>query len=72
MEMKLELKLISLVTQWDTKQCMEKGYNPYALGQYFQAVEHCLTVLTDYDKTIEDGLKSSFNGPLLNYLIKNI
>ena len=32
-------QLQSLVTQWDMKQSKKRGYNPYALGIYFEAAE---------------------------------
>lgn len=31
-------KLINALTEWDRRNAKRKGYNPYALPQYFQAV----------------------------------
>lgn len=37
--MNLHTKLIHLLTELDQKQSKRKGYNPYALPQYFAAAE---------------------------------
>ena len=71
--MKLELALTNWLTEWDVKQSSKRGYNPYALSQYFAAAEECCNWLnTNRECCIADGIKMHFTDRLQAFLLKKI
>jgi hypothetical protein len=69
--MDLNAKLIAAVTEWDRKQSGKRGYNPYALAQYFAAVEEAM-ILVGKGISPAVALRSVFNDRLLDYCLKAI
>ena len=49
-------KIVHALTAYDRRQAGHKGYNPYALGQYFQAVER---TFEDEGVKAGEGLRGS-------------
>lgn len=64
-------KLVNAITQYDIKCSKRKGYNRYALAQYFMAIDDAM-VLVQKGKSIESALNSVFNDRLLAVCLKAI
>ncbi len=64
-------KLIHAATAYDIRASKRRGYNHYALGQYFMAVDN---VMEDYAKhgDIRRALVSNLNGRLLDACLKAV
>jgi len=61
--------LIHAVTAYDRKQSTRRGYNPYALGQYFQRIDEvCLDIEAGAEPRA--ALMAGFNDRLLDVLLK--
>ena len=64
-------QLQSLLTQWDIKQSKKRGYNPYALGIYFEAAERAANLIDD-GAYVKESLAKCFNDRLLTFLEKGM
>ena len=64
-------RLIHAVTNWDRKQSTKRGFNPYALAQYFQALDETLA-LVDAGKTWQQAISATFNDRLETFLIRSL
>lgn len=64
-------KLISAATQYDLKQSTKRGYNHYALGQYFERIDAvCLDI--EAGAAPRAALLAAFNDRLLDVMLKAI
>lgn len=69
MDEKIRFKIVHALTEHDRKQSTKKGYNPYALGIYLDAVHH----IDDCVKrgiSLEDAICDAFCGRLLTLVLK--
>ena len=57
-------KLISAATEYDRKQSTKRSYNPYALSQYFAAIDEVILEV-DRGVSVETALAHHFNDRLL-------
>lgn len=64
----MKAKLVNIVTEYDRKQSGKRGYNPYALPQYFAAIDRVL----DSGLPIELALKEGFCGSLLRHIARKL
>lgn len=67
--MTTKAKLIHAVTEFDRKASKRKGYNPHALGIYFQRVDE---VCADIDKgaDVRKAICAGFSDRLLDHCLK--
>lgn len=68
---KLHFTLVHTVTEYDRKQSTKRGYNIYALSQYLNAIE-VAEIRMEKGRTLREALVSSFNGRLLDRLLKAV
>jgi len=69
MNEQMRLTLLNVLTAHDIKESKGKRYNPYALGQYFQALDRASRyVAMGHDLRL--ALLNCFNGRLLDKLLK--
>lgn len=62
-------KLIHALTQYDVKQSKKRGYNPYALGIYFQRIDEvCADVERGAD--IRKAINAGFSGRLADCALR--
>lgn len=64
-------KLIHAATEYDRKQSTRRGYNPYALSQYFAAIDETMAQV-DKGVSIKTALAENFNDRLLTVLVKAV
>ncbi len=64
-------RLIRTVTVYDQKQSSRRDYNPYALGQYFKAVQEVEEALTK-GEPLRSALVMNFCGRLLDACLKAV
>jgi hypothetical protein len=64
-------RLIMAASEYDRKQSTRKGHNPYALPQYFQAIDSAMNEF-EAGQTIRKSLVSHFNGRLLDILLTTV
>lgn len=64
--MNLRDKLIHAVTEWDRRQASKVGYNPHALGIYFQAID---AIMESIDGGVEPraAIEAGFNDRLRDH-----
>jgi hypothetical protein len=67
----VHIKLAHAVTEYDRKQFGKRGYNPYALGQYLQAVANVDEDLAA-GMDLRKAIVSNFNGRLLDRCLKAV
>jgi hypothetical protein len=67
----LRFKLVHAATEYDRKQEGKRGYNPYALLQYFVAIDQAIAH-HESGKTIRQALVSNFCDRLLDCLLKAV
>lgn len=69
--MTLRQKLVSALTEYDRKQSKRKHYNPYALAQYFAALDEALE---DYEVSgdINKSLEKYFCDRVLTVVLKAV
>lgn len=62
-------KLIHAVTQYDRKQSTKRGYNPHALGIYFEWIDE---VCADIERgaPIRESVMAGFNDRLLDVCLR--
>lgn len=63
-------KIVHALTQYDIKQSTRKGYNRYAMAQYFAALDEALQNIINGDQLPEDAFRDVFNEPLLTIVWK--
>ena len=63
------IKMVNALTDYDRKQSVKRGYNPYALGHYFEALEY-IGKCVDSGHSLEDAIWDAFTGPLLTVALK--
>jgi len=64
-------KLVHALTQYDAKAEKRKGYNPYALPQYFHAMDAAAEEVRD-GRTLREALMAYFTGHLLDVALKAV
>lgn len=64
-------KLINAATEYDRKQSTKRGYNHYALPQYFAAVDDAVSQI-DKGKPVRGELLRCFTGRLLDTLLRSV
>lgn len=57
--------LIAAVTEHDRRQSTRRDYNPYALGQYFAAVDAAVADWQSGKRSLGQSLATAFNDRLL-------
>ncbi len=64
-------KLIHALTAYDQKQSTKRGYNPYALGQYFQRIDE---IIADIDAGADprQAITAGFSGRLADAALRAI
>jgi hypothetical protein len=62
-------KLISLLTQWDSKQASRKHHNPHALGIYFQQADRVILDI-DLGADTRAALVAGFSGRMLDFILR--
>ena len=67
----IKLKLVHAATEYDRKQEGKRGYNIYALSQYFDAIDRAIA---DHEsgKTIRQALVNNFCDRILDHLLKAV
>jgi len=65
------LKMVNAVTEFDRKQSTKKGYSPYALAQYFQAIERIAEDMAN-GFCVLDAIERNFIGRLAEIVKKTI
>lgn len=65
-------KLVQAATTYDQKQAGKRGYNPYALGQYFQAIDNAAEMMTDDGIDLRSAIIRSFCGRLCDCLLRSV
>lgn len=63
MDARLHARLIHHLTEYDRKQSINKGYNIYALPQYFNSVNDNVNPALERGATLPDALKAGFCYP---------
>lgn len=63
-------KLVHALTQYDIKESTKRGYNRYAMAQYFAALDEALTAIANGDQLPEDAFRDVFNEPLKSIVWK--
>ncbi len=64
-------KLIHAVTEYDRKQSTKRGYNHYALGQYFQRIDEiCADIEAGADS--RKAIVAGFSGRLADACLKAV
>lgn len=61
--------LLNALTEYDCQQSTKKGYNPYALGQYLQALQNVGRYL-EAGFPLRDAIVTCFLGRLCDKLLK--
>jgi hypothetical protein len=69
--MSIKAKLLHAVTEWDRRASKRKGYNPYALGLMFEAVDRTSTAI-EGGTTVRAALMANFNDRLLDHCLKAV
>jgi hypothetical protein len=64
-------RIVNALTSYDRKASTRKFHNPYALGQYFQALE-CAEAQVDGGATLRDALVKNFCGRLLDVVLRSV
>ncbi len=72
MDGKQRFDLVNTVTEWDRKQSTKKGYNRFALGHLFGAVQKVERLIDVHQWTLRNALLVSFNGNVLNKCLKAV
>lgn len=67
--MNLHDRLIAAATAYDRKQSTKRGYNPYALGIYFERIDAVCQDI-DHGKPVRQALLDGFNDRLLTIMLK--
>lgn len=62
-------RLIHAATEYDRKQSTKRGYNPFALGQYFAAIDETMSEV-EKGISVQAALANHFNDRLLTALVK--
>lgn len=68
---KIQAKLLNALTEYDRRASKRKGYNPYALGHYFAALERVREAMAN-GTAIRQALLANFNGRLLSAALKAV
>jgi hypothetical protein len=67
----MRARLVLILTEYDRRQETKRGYNRWALGQYFRAIDEVdAAIVKGYP--ISRALKCGFCGPLLRYVAKKL
>ena len=69
--MDLQTTLASAATQYDIKQSTKRGYNPYGLGLYLEAVERAVKAV-EQGSDVRTALLRCFNDRLLDAMLKAV
>jgi hypothetical protein len=64
-------KLIHALTQYDIKQSTRRGYNHYALAQYFAAVDEAMELVAA-GKPVDVALRAVFSDRVLDVCLKAV
>ena len=64
--------LVSAATEYDKSQSTKPGHNPYALPQYFAAIDQVEKDHFDNGLTIREALVRNFTGRLLDVMLKAV
>jgi hypothetical protein len=67
----IEARLIQALTAYDRKQSTRRGYNPYALGQYFERVENIMRDIAG-GATPRQAIIAGFTGRLQDAALRAI
>jgi hypothetical protein len=67
----IHCKLVHAVTNYDRKQSTKRGYNVYALPQYFAALDEVLK-LVDAGKMWPQAISAVFNDRLEAFLLRSL
>jgi hypothetical protein len=69
--MNIKDKLISALTAYDAKQAKKKGYNQWALPQYFERADQIwMDICAGAD--VRSAIIAGFNGPLVDYCLRSL
>jgi hypothetical protein len=69
--MSIKDKLLHAVTEWDRRASKRKGYNPFALGLMFEAVDRTSAAI-EGGATVRVALVANFNDRLLDHCLKAV
>lgn len=69
--MTIKDKLVFALTTFDRKQSARKGWNPYALGQYFARIDEVCQEI-DNGKTPRQALLAGFSDRVLDVCLLSI
>lgn len=64
-------KLIHTLTAYDQKQSTKRGYNPYALGQYFQRIDEIIADI-DAGAAPRQAIIAGFSGRLADACLRAV
>jgi hypothetical protein len=68
--MNLKDKLISAATRFDERNSRRRGWNPYALAQYFSAIDSICNAV-DNGKSVESAIARFTNDRFRDVLLKS-
>ena len=63
-------RIVNALTTYDRKASTRKFHNPYALGQYFQALENAEDQVKE-GATLREALVANFCGRLLDVVLRS-
>lgn len=66
----IRTKLVHAATEYDRKESRKKGYNRYALGQYFMAIDNAAELMAEEGESLRSAIIRSFNGRLCDHLLR--
>jgi hypothetical protein len=64
------IKLVMALTEYDRRQQKRKGYNRYALAQYFEALAWAEDRAAKTGCSLEVALGEAFHDPILSFIGK--
>lgn len=67
----MKQKLVNALTDYDRKQSTRRGYNPYALALYFEALDDVMMAVKS-GRDIRKALANSFNDRVLDACLRAI
>ncbi len=69
----LRRSMAHAVTVWDRKQSTKRGYNVYALGQYFTAIEEvCKDLEHNPNQLTREAIARQFNDRLRDHILRSL